>query len=64
MNYGFRTDEAIETLLDTGDIFFATIDCGKMLEPIGMWRWMVEKLFSKNKEWDVVALGIRDANGI
>jgi len=36
LNYGFRTDEAIETLLDTGDIFFSTIDCGKMLEPIGM----------------------------
>lgn len=25
---------------------------------------MIEKLFSKKKEWDVVALGIRDANGI
>jgi hypothetical protein len=31
LRYGFKTDMAIETLLDTGDLFFAKFECSRWL---------------------------------
>jgi len=75
LNYGFRTDRAIEELLDSGDLLLVQCDCWQLLaekqirlcflrNAVRKARLFLGKGYGEDSSWDSVALVYRDQEGV